>query len=384
MINSIAPKEALAWFDSKSLKVGFDYRDVWQQEHSKAFTVAKAMQVDILSDIKTAIESALKDGKTFSQFRAELTPVLQDKGWWGRQEMTDPLDGRLKEVQLGSARRLRTIYRTNMRTSRAAGQWQRIQRTAKSHPFLQYNLGPSEHHRTEHESWNKLVLPANDPFWHTHFVPNGWGCKCRIRQISTAEAKRLGINTAPPIQTQEWVNKRTGEVHQVPKGIDPGWAYNPGTSRNQPVVHLIDKLEVAALDISEAAVDKLVQSKVFENWYQQPQGEFPVAILDQGLKQRLKASHNVVRLSKENVYKKTKYYADLSLSEYRLVSEIIKSGQAVLYKQSYYFYLQKNRNLYCVKLNIDLNKIPRIVEFYKAKDRNIRAHLRKGELIRKP
>jgi hypothetical protein len=28
----------------------------------------------------------------------------------------------------------------------------------------------------------------------------------------------------------EWTDKRTGEVHQVPKGIDPGWDYSPGKS----------------------------------------------------------------------------------------------------------------------------------------------------------
>jgi hypothetical protein len=36
--------------------------------------------------------------------------------------------------------------------------------------------------------------------------------------------------TAPQIETYEWVNKSTGEVHQIPKGIDPGWDYHPGKS----------------------------------------------------------------------------------------------------------------------------------------------------------
>jgi len=34
--------------------------------------------------------------------------------------------------------------------------------------------------------------------------------------------------TAPQIETYEWVNKSTGEVQQIPKGIDPGWDYHVG------------------------------------------------------------------------------------------------------------------------------------------------------------
>jgi uncharacterized protein with gpF-like domain len=48
----IIPKEALAWLKSKKLTPGFDYRDVWKQEHSIGFTVAKMTQLDLLSDVK--------------------------------------------------------------------------------------------------------------------------------------------------------------------------------------------------------------------------------------------------------------------------------------------------------------------------------------------
>lgn len=381
VVNNL-PKEALSWFNAKSLQVGFDHQDVWQQEHSRAFTVAKAMQVDVLSDIRDAVQSALKDGKTFNQFRAELTPVLQNKGWWGQQEMTDPLDGRLKEVQLGSARRLRTIFRTNMRTARAAGQWDRIQRTLKTHPYLQYNLGPSEHHRIEHESWNKLVLPANDPFWQTHFAPNGWGCKCRIRQISTAEAKRLGINTAPPIQTQEWINKRTGEVHKVPKGIDPGWAYNPGASRNQPVVHFIDKLEMVPPEISAAAVDKLVHSEAFTQWHQKPQGEFPIGVLNTDLKERLKATQSVVKLDDKTLTRQLKTHGELTLSEYQLLPDVISNGRVITQGNQTLIYWLHNDRLYRAVLNSSANGELGLSEFNRAKDREMRKNISKGKMVR--
>ena len=50
MSDNFIPKEALDYIKNKSLKVGFSYKDVWNEEHATAFTVAKAMQIDVLSD----------------------------------------------------------------------------------------------------------------------------------------------------------------------------------------------------------------------------------------------------------------------------------------------------------------------------------------------
>lgn len=105
--------------------------------------------------------------------------------------MDDPLTGETKSVQLGSDRRLRTIYDTNMRTARSAGQWDRIQRTKRAMPYLLYTLGPSREHRAEHLKWADLCLPVDDPFWQTHIGPNGWGCKCGVRQVSKYEYDQL-------------------------------------------------------------------------------------------------------------------------------------------------------------------------------------------------
>lgn len=242
------PKEALAYFRAKQLKPAFDHRDVWKQEHDSAFTVAKAMRFDLLEDIRNGVDEALEQGLTFEQFRQRLTPTLQEKGWWGRGLAYDPTTQEYKSAQLGSPQRLRTIYRTNMRTARAAGQWDRIQRTKRTHPYLLYRLGPSENHREQHASWLGILLPADHEFWRTHFPPNGWGCKCWIRQVSRREAERLiasgRVTTeAPPIETRTWTNKRTGEQEDIPLGIDPGWNYHPGADRKPALQATVKRAE---------------------------------------------------------------------------------------------------------------------------------------------
>lgn len=169
------PRDVLAFFRNKGWKVGFDYRDVWREEHAHAFTVAKATQMDVLTSIRSAVGKAIADGQTLRTFQKDLKPTLQRLGWWGRKEMVDPLTGEVKEVQLGSPRRLKTIYNANLRSARAAGQWERAQRTKEALPYLRYSLGPSEQHRPEHMAWDGKILPVDHEWWSTHYPPNGWG-----------------------------------------------------------------------------------------------------------------------------------------------------------------------------------------------------------------
>jgi len=169
------PREALAYFDRKGDRPSFSYLDVWREEHAISFTAAKAMELDVRTAIREEARRALAEGRTIQQFQRDLKPRLEELGWWGRKEMTDPVTGETREVQLGSPRRLRTIYRTNLRTARAAGQWERIERTKEDLPYLLYQLGPSREHRPEHVAWHGLLLPVDDPWWATHMPPNGWG-----------------------------------------------------------------------------------------------------------------------------------------------------------------------------------------------------------------
>lgn len=243
------------YLQSKQLTPTFDWEEMIQEEHDFNFTVAKMTELDMLSDTHELITQAISEGMTYPQFAKLLEPMLMERGWWGKQVKRDPWTGEERDVQLGSARRMQTIYETNMRTARAYGQYQRSLKVSATLPYFIYELGPSREHREEHVKWAGLMLPIDDPFWETHYPPNGWGCKCRLRQVSQYEydkLKRDGLSarkqelnadglptgrftsetipvqtTAPSIDLNQYINKRTGEVSFVPDGIDPGWAYHP-------------------------------------------------------------------------------------------------------------------------------------------------------------
>jgi len=230
----LAPRKALEFFRGKGYATSFAWQDVWQYEHDAAFTVAKMLNVDLLRDVRMAVDKALANGETLETFRDQLKPRLLEAGWWGKAEMVDPATGESQLVRLGSPRRLRTIFETNMQTSYAAGHWAQIQQTKAEAPYLMYDAVGDAHTRPEHAAWDGLVLPADDAWWQMHYPPNDWGCRCGVIQLTAEQLQgmgKAGPDQAPPVQMREVVDKRSGEVVEVPKGVGLGWAYAPGSSR---------------------------------------------------------------------------------------------------------------------------------------------------------
>lgn len=252
-------KEAIDYIKNKGLTKGFSYKDVWKEEHAHAFTVAKCMTYDLLSDIQSSLVSALEEGKTYSLWAKEIEQVMISKGWWGKKNMIDPLDGKMKEVQLGSPRRLKTIYNVNMRQAYNVGNYERGQ-SSKAHTKMMYRVGNSKKHREEHLSWDGLILPKDDPWWDKHMPPNGYGCKCYVKFLTEAGAKRLEAEGIPdenarvngqpgrtkPVKTtapldipKQYVNKRTGKTYTGIEGITPGFEYNPAIERAKVLEKLL-------------------------------------------------------------------------------------------------------------------------------------------------
>ena len=231
--HGLAPEEAIAYFKAKGLHLEptFDWRDMWQESHGSAFTIAKSAGFDILGDVHAACLKNLEEGRTLRQFSEELMPTLAAKGWWGRKKMVDPVTGEEREVQLGSPRRLRTIYDVNLRTAQSAGAWRHIESTKKRRPWLRYVAILDSRTRPDHKDWHGTVLPVDDPWWETHFPPNGWRCRCTVQQLSGHDLEDFGFTpspTAPPAPLLPWTNERTGETILTPAGVDPGFAYHIG------------------------------------------------------------------------------------------------------------------------------------------------------------
>lgn len=249
ILKAVRPEEAVDFFRQKGYRVGFDHRDVWQQEHQAAFTVAKATQMDLLKDIRGQVDRAIADGSSFTDFKRSLMPTLKDRGWWGRRDVVDPLTGETVTAQLGSTRRLQTIFDTNLATAYNEGQWERIQANKGLFPFLEYGHSASEHPRLKHQAFAGTVLPADDPWWQSHMPIKEYGCKCPVYQHSARTLAREGLKVSaasPAEQLRTVTNKRTGEEMRVPVGVDPAFHYPPGGRRASLARMMMDKADAGA------------------------------------------------------------------------------------------------------------------------------------------
>jgi len=216
-------KEQIEFFSGKvNLPTG-SWTDIWEGMHARAFVVAGAMEEDILCDFRTAVDKAIAQGVTLQQFRKDFDEIVTRHGW---------------EYNGGRNWRTRVIYDTNLRQSYSSGRelQMRDPELRKRRPYGLYRHGGSATPRPDHLAWDGLVLPLDDPWWETHTPSNGWGCKCKKLMVSQADVDRMGLKVAanaPAIETERVIIDKGGPNERtvdVPKGISPGFAYNPGTA----------------------------------------------------------------------------------------------------------------------------------------------------------
>lgn len=306
-----APPEVTSYLSEKGLRPAFSWQDVWGQEHAYAFTVAKATELELLTSFKTSIGKALAEGQGFETWRDGMLDELRRLGWAGPRTVKDPT-GKWgpTEVDFSNPRRLQTIFWSNVNTARSAGQWERAQRTKAALPYALYVRTSSTDPRQEHLGWVGTILHLDDEWWKTHWPPNGWGCKCTVRMITgrerdrllTAEAKPGGItyravapDDGPP---RTFVNKRTGEVSEVPAGVDPGWGTNPGPSRAQTLVtRLTEQLSAAGYDDARSAIAAIAASPMPRVMAGLPEPvSLPIAVAPASLSESIAAGARIVEM----------------------------------------------------------------------------------------
>lgn len=251
VIFALTPQRAVEYLEGKGYAITWDWRQMLDHAHDQALTVAKAMRLDLLSDIRFALETALQNGQTLKQFTANLTPVLQAQGWWGKQIIVDG-QGEAEHVQLGSPRRLKTIYQTNLQSAYMAGRRAGLQETSDTHPYWMYTGIQDGKTRSSHGALIGKVFRHDDPIWSAIFPPNGFNCRCRVTALTEAAVKRRGlvVDTSEGRSYTDTVelgpDKRTGEILTASVTVlrttdaagrpilfrtDPGFNHAPGSGQ---------------------------------------------------------------------------------------------------------------------------------------------------------
>jgi hypothetical protein len=190
--------EAESYFKDK-LNIPTDkWNDLVDEEHAKAFMTAGAKKADLLADFRKAVDAAIDGKMPLPEFQKRFDEIVKQHGW-----------------QYHGTRNWRSelIWSQNISTAYQAGRWQQFANSDAEYLVYRHQDGQMNPRRT-HQAWNGTVLPKDDPWWNTHGVPNGFGCKCRIYRSNQGEADRAFNKGKRP--------------DNVPP--DKGFAYNPGTA----------------------------------------------------------------------------------------------------------------------------------------------------------
>jgi len=208
-------RDAIDYFTSQGCRISpRSWRDLWQQAHAGSFTVARGTAMDVLEDIKEALEKAMREGMTLEQLTGELEPVLERKGWLVPSGQDDEIaleDGTFRKRLSGW--RLDTICRTNMHKAYSVGRYLYLQQVAAERPYWQYHNPVDERSRISHAAMNGKVFHHLHPVWRLWYPPNGFNCRCWITSLSRWEMEDQGIS------------EQTTAPDDIP---DEGWRYNPG------------------------------------------------------------------------------------------------------------------------------------------------------------
>jgi SPP1 gp7 family putative phage head morphogenesis protein len=188
-------EEAIAFFRNKVPMKPDQYRRLVDAAKQKAFTVTGTARMDVIGGMYSALEKAVVEGTTFSEFKKAAKSIMEKSGWEGMAPW-----------------RLDTVFRTNIQQAYQAGHYEQQKELAKERPYWQYVAVMDGRVRPSHAAMHGKTLAADDPFWQTSYPPNGFNCRCTVLSLSQSEFDREGGEVA----------RKAGPI------ADPGFDRAPG------------------------------------------------------------------------------------------------------------------------------------------------------------
>jgi len=126
------------------------------------------------------------------------------------------------------------IFRTQSSLAYSSGQWAQLQDEAIQEILWGYKYVTVGDNRVrdEHEAWEGVTLPKSDPWWDTHWPPNGWNCRCDVIEIyEPREVKTAPATFVPSVGPNAPSKENPGGNAIIPT-IAPGFEFNPGKTLN--------------------------------------------------------------------------------------------------------------------------------------------------------
>lgn len=143
----------------ETVRISFDLipQDALNYLKEKAFWISGISNQDFLNEVQTALESVMKDGKTYRDFTADIKNIISRLGYDG-----------------DSPFRMETIFRTNIFTAYTIGQLSQVDQVKDRFPKWRYVAIIDHRTRPLHRELNGKVFNYGEG----PIPPIDFGCRC--------------------------------------------------------------------------------------------------------------------------------------------------------------------------------------------------------------
>lgn len=148
-------EEAIAFFVHKVPLTVDEFYALAEEIRARAFTVARVTSMDVIMDIKDAVDRALVDGETLVEFQGRIGEIMSARGWEGLTPW-----------------HMETVFRNNIQTSYSVGRWNQMKDSADRF-YGEYDAVNDLATRPTHGAHDEKIYPLDHPFWDTWWPPNG-------------------------------------------------------------------------------------------------------------------------------------------------------------------------------------------------------------------
>lgn len=177
--------EATAYLRERSPALRTTWSRLALDGAKQAFVVAGVAQVDVLTDVWTALERAVDQGLAYETFRAAVIVSLAST--WGGT-VSNP------------SARIATIFRTNTSAAYNAGRYRQARHpdTIRLRPYWRYDAIRDGRTTPLCKACDGVTLPADDPWWSTHLPPLHHHCRAGFTTLRASQVGDKDLTKHPP------------------------------------------------------------------------------------------------------------------------------------------------------------------------------------------
>ncbi len=139
--------------------------------------------------VRAFTASGIEDLQALARIR-DMIAELPAGGDWSK--IKNGIAAVIGGDQQGAKARAELLLRVNGFQAYSAGRYSQQQYMAVIFPYWRYSCMNDDRVRDGHKELDGKIVPADDPWWDTHYPPWEWGCRCMVTQLTKRQAEGLG------------------------------------------------------------------------------------------------------------------------------------------------------------------------------------------------